>query len=287
MTDHETAVLKTLAYADIFHHALRQDQVVTFCIEQTLSHGYDLSKVTSSKITSRNNCYALAGRENLISLKDQQEATAEEKVRYAQQWRWVFNLVPWIKLVAISGSIAGGTPKPEDDIDLLIITDPRRLWLSRLIVTILLNIAGKRRKPSDNPNKVNNKFCLNMWLSLESLEENHHDIYVANELARIIPVLNRQQTYERYMQSNKWMSTYLPNFYNKISKVHTPSLKKSSVFHPLSLLDKAAEKIQRKIMRQPTIETIQDSRLAFHPHDYRTEILTKYKQKLKELEIKY
>lgn len=281
----QTAILKTLAYADIFNQSLSADELTKYLIGYKAKDASELNLQNISAVRSQNDNWVLSGREELLQLKESQILNTKYKIQQVEKYLSIFRLLPWIKAVGITGSVAAGTPTPTDDIDLLIITDPKRMWLSRLLLTAMLNLVNKRRKPNAKLNQINNKFCLNMWLSQDNLTEEHHDLYTANELARIIPILNRNHTYEHYLEANLWLNDYLPNFAPKMSVTSSVDHFPHPTSHVLNILDQFAEKLQRKVMRKQTIETVHPNRLAFHPHDYRTEILDKYNRRLLRLKI--
>lgn len=281
----QTAILKTLAYADIFNQPLSADELTKYLIGYKTKNARQLNLQNISAIQSQNDNWVLSGREELLQLKESQILTTAYKIQQVKKYLSIFRLLPWVKVVGITGSVAAGTPTATDDIDLLIITSSKRMWLSRLLLTTMLNLINKRRKPNAQPNQVNNKFCLNMWLSLDNLAEQHHDLYTANELAHIIPILNRNHTYEHYLQTNSWLLEILPNVFQSIEIDAKFSMHVPPTSHFLNKLDHLAEKLQRKVMKKPTIETVETDRLAFHPRDYRHEILERYQQRLRELRL--
>ena len=311
----ESAILKTLAYADIFDQALSLGELHHRLIGIRVEDTEQLSQLDEPKINQQNGLFFLTGRDELAKAKVSQLQTTNYKLQTARYWLWLFRLIPWLKLVALSGSVAAGTPRPDDDIDLLIITAKNRLWVSRLTTLLLLNLLGKRRKPSDNPTQVNNKFCLNMWLSEDDLISQDQDIYVAMELFNLMPILNRKHTYEAYLAANQWMEKLLPNallnpnIESRNSKqvlnqkylkfLHFQFVSSASwqivfrissftnlIISPiLNWLDRLAHSLQLNVMRPRTQETVTSTTLKFHPHDYRTEVLAKYRLKLDELGI--
>jgi predicted nucleotidyltransferase len=280
MTPLEVAIIKTLAYADIFNHELTSEELQKLLISHPLTDDAELKRFTSKHVRYANGLFHLATKASPADHENSKRQLAHNKITHAKKYLLLFKLIPWIKMVGITGSIAGGTPRYDDDIDLLIITDSNRLWLTRLLLTLSLNLLGKRRKPQADPRRVNNKFCLNMWLSSENLVEKHQDIYTANELARIIPILDRQYMYKTYLQANSWMTKFLPNFNQTLFQTTHTDLNSQKPSLVLDLAENLAERLQKAIMHKPTIETIESNRLAFHPYDYRTEIVNKYQQKL-------
>ena len=279
----QIAILKTLAYADIFNQSLSTDELTRYLIGYRVKNAGELNPQDVSTALLQDGNWVLNGRERLLQLKQDQTQSTQSKLLQAKKYRKIFSLIPWIKAVGITGSVAAGTPTPTDDIDLLIITSPKRMWLSRLLLTAILNLINKRRKPNAKPNQINNKFCLNMWLSQDNLTEANQDLYAANELARIIPILNRNQTYQQYIMSNSWLQPILPNFYQSIEAGSELSRIPHSTFRILNSLDQLAEKLQRKVMKKPTRETVETNRLAFHPRDYHQEIMGRYRQRLQQL----
>ena len=287
MTDLEIAILKTLAYADLFDQALTKTELYYYLIGYKLKSPQQLPQELSYKFQITNELFTLADCEALVQKKDQQQRITQQKTIYVKRWLWAFKLIPWISLVALTGSVAGGTPKDEDDIDILIISQSQRLWLCRLILTPLLTLLHKRRHPQHKPHQVKNKFCLNMWLSLDDLVESTHDLYVASELAHLIPLLNRHQTYQNYLQANSWMRDFLPNCpLNPLAQIKKNAGQRSTVASQLlRFLDRLAQKLQLHFMSTPTTEIITNTTLKFHPLPYRQNILQKYHQKLSQLHI--
>jgi hypothetical protein len=194
----------------------------------------------------------------------------------------------------VTGSVAGGTPTIDDDIDVLVVSSKRRLWLTRFLVTGLISLTGKRRRPEDNPNAVNNKLCLNMWLSDDRLATDDQNMYVANELAHMVPIVSRGLMYEQYVGANEWVREVLPNFYASVERP-VLSVQKSEVASgkaspPFSIMldwiDMKLERWQRGRMRKVTRETVEDDLLMFHPRDYGSEVMEKFHARLEALGVR-
>src|SRR3989344_8169404 len=106
---------------------------------------------------------------------------------------WKFNLyvkllslVPPVKLVGLSGSVAMLNADEDHDIDLFIITAKNRLWTGRFIILILAQLLGLRRRREDNTGKdehvaggnpltdsgvqYKNKVCLNLFFDEKNLK---------------------------------------------------------------------------------------------------------------------
>ena len=76
--------------------------------------------------------------------------------------------IPWITLVAVTGSVATEWPKKNDDIDFLIVCENKRLWLCRFMVVWKLILEGFKLRNFSN--KKRNRLCFNLWLEEDSME---------------------------------------------------------------------------------------------------------------------
>ncbi len=92
-----------------------------------------------------------------------------------QKWRTVaaavsqISLVPWIQSIWVTGALAAGSVIERDDIDLMIITDPNRLWLSRLLVVGLGLISGRYRSHWLSRSRPGRPLVLQFWLEAGAL----------------------------------------------------------------------------------------------------------------------
>ena len=108
---------------------------------------------------------------------------------------YLLQLAPFVKGVILTGSMTTGSSKKGSDIDLLIITTPKRLYTARLFVTFLTLLTGKKRSVFDkNPA---GKFCLNYYLSEDNLDILPHDQRCANFHRYIIRVWDRDGVCEK------------------------------------------------------------------------------------------
>ena len=89
---------------------------------------------------------------------------------------------------------------PHDDIDFFIITRPGRLWLTRLMIIAL----GKVAERSDI------ELCPNYIVATNSLDMTPRSVYVARELAQMIPIVNAEACAD-LRRRNAWMFDFVPN----------------------------------------------------------------------------
>ncbi len=198
------AVAQTLAYSSYFHFPLSPEEVHFWLISD--------HPVSFSKLQPYLQPLSLQDRRRRRLLA---KHTATQEVLSNQlinQVRWL----PGLELVALTGSVAIGNSRRHDDIDLLIVTRPNCLWLVRPFFIFFLSRLFPRRHPGDNPHHLSDSpFCPNLWLETSSLSlpRSKRNLYTAHEVLQVKPLYDPHQTYQRFLQSNRWVSRYLTNAY--------------------------------------------------------------------------
>ncbi len=298
----EKAILKTVIYADIFDYPLKINEIQKWLIgrratlrqiEKTLRKVYQVSSREC-----RGRYYSLRRRDGLVIQRRYRE---KQSVAYLQKARILCQLlkvVPWIKLVGISGGLALCNASKKDDIDLFIITGKNRLWVSRFLALGLLSLMGQRRKVGDKGRKIAGKLCLNILLEEDRLEQKNKDIFVAHELLQMKPLWQRDGTYAKYLEDNSWAFKFLPNWVggsnsslrgvkrrSNLDQEATPTRLLRSLWSlAMTEVESLAKRLQLKVMQKPKgLERIEDGALYFHPNDIRQEVLLRYEQKVKNL----
>ena len=92
--------------------------------------------------------------------------------------------------------------KKDSDVDYFIITNPNRLWVTRLLLMLFKKIFLL------NSRKI---FCINYFVDTETLEIEEKNIFTATELATLIPTYGTD-LYEKLYSKNIWIKDFYPNF---------------------------------------------------------------------------
>lgn len=192
-------MFKTLVYADIFDYPLTLDEIHRWWIAGDKG---------SDPIVKTNGYYHLRGREKLVSLRRRRAQVSQVKLKKLKLIIRIFKIIPFIKLVCVTGALAMNNSDKDDDIDLMIVTAKNRLWLTRLIVLLLLLPWLRRGK------KINNRICLNLWLDAAALAVKRRDLYIAHEICQARSVFERDNYYNKFITANLWYKKYLPNWTN-------------------------------------------------------------------------
>lgn len=124
-----------------------------------------------------------------------------------------------ILFLGISGSVATGHPKENDDIDIFIISKSNTLWKNRFFLRwwIFKNKIPHRKF---NKTESKNQFCFNLWLDENYLNipKSRQNLKNATDLILLKPLINKNNTYEKLLLTNSWASKFVATPYeNKIS----------------------------------------------------------------------
>ncbi len=216
---------------------------------------------------------------------------SERLLREARLISHIFKIIPWIKLVGISGSLAVENADKNSDIDLFIVTAKNRLWISRFFLLFILEILGKRRKRGESVKEASGKICINLLLEEDSLAQSDKNIYLAHEVLQMRVLWERDTVYSGFLEENEWVFKYLPNWITAerlmIKDSRFKNIHQSSILNPKSawdFLENLSKWLQLRYMGTPTgAEQVKDGALYFHPEDIRPKVLKEYNKKISKL----
>lgn len=209
---------------------------------------------------------------------------------------FLFSLFPQIQMMALCNSRAMGKTNENSDIDLFIITKKWNLWTARCIVTVLSSLTGIRRWNThglkkwspDYTKRTKDKFCLSFFvteehLSLDDIRLQPEDPYLDRWMYTLIPLVNKNATYEHFMEANWVEPTY--SFINPSWRLFL--MKLGNIFSFLSLFEHLIKKLwlSRTLktyekLGKPWWVVISDSMLKFHDNDQRKLYLSMQSHKI-------
>jgi len=216
------------------------------------------------EVDYNNDYYYVKGSKSLIYKRDIRNRNSQKKLKIAQKAAKILSLIPNVRMVGITGSLAMNNAKDGGDIDFLIITKKGRLWSTRIFSYLLLIFFGlSLRKPKISSQK--DKLCLNMWLDESNLawSKNERNFYTAHEILQVIPVINKNRVYELFISKNMWAFNYWPYALDKKLVRNSISISK---LRNTNLIEMLLYKAQYLYMKDKlTSEVIKPARAIFHP----------------------
>lgn len=200
-----------------------------------------LKELGAQKLVERNTAqphseyFALVGNQEITEVRRQRFLEAARFLPAIEEACQALRNIPFVQGIALTGSLSMQTAQPGDDIDLLVITSPGTLWVTRLWAVLLASSKGRRRfwwedqtwlgwkeqpslsqSVSNQPSKEKAKWCLNLWLTTNALAVPAHQrsIYTAYEVVQARFIFSRPGVIERFLRANRWVERYLPMYWH-------------------------------------------------------------------------
>jgi len=305
MTSLEKSILATLAYYDVLDRPLTGWEIFRYLIRRcqgnlnSVLQSLETSPQLSKFIEQKNGFYFLKGREKIFKERISRQKTADQKWKKARRLIKFLQIIPFIRLVAVSGSLAMNNPKPRSDIDLLVVAKTNRIWTCRGLTTLFVHLIGQRR----HKKLTKDRLCLNHYLTDKFLKIPFKSLYNAQTYVHLVPMLDfGNSTWKEFQKNNEWLKNYLA-YYPQSANGYLLRIKPNRFLSflreiPEFFLDRKLgnglecflRKIQEKRIRKDPLtyqsggRVVFNSRqLEFHPNSPEKRVLEKYNAKMKDL----
>lgn len=275
------AIRKTLAYSGVFKYPLTYYQLISRLISNDKFSGKQIRKDLKKQIED-NLVDKVDDKYVLHDIKpidwDERRQNTKKILKRNEKVLESIARIPWIKMLAITGSAANYNMEEKADIDLLFVTNKDRVWITRGFVFLILAVMNKLPKKHEN-----REICPNIFIDETKLSwiKKRRNLYVAQNIISMQPIVNKEDIYFRFMYENRWIKNYYCNF-----KINYPDkfreLKSSrSIF--MNLIEKIFMLLQLTYMKRKMTTEIATSRLIhFNKNDNSRWILSSYKKLLRK-----
>ncbi|MDE3074395.1 MAG: hypothetical protein KGJ86_03115 [Chloroflexota bacterium] len=199
----QAAVRKSLIYSDLFDFPLTTGELCAYLFDVGADEEEILQAARScDDVVELDGRFCLAGRQQLVAERRRRQADSERLWARARHYASVVAALPFVRMVAITGSLAPGNARAGDDIDLLLVVAQNRLWLCRLLVLALVKLSRL----------FGDELCPNFLLAESRLEidGSAFPAYYARELSHMVPLFGGR-AYRDLRLANGWTVQLLPN----------------------------------------------------------------------------
>lgn len=291
----------TVAYTSQFSYPLRETEIGERLVmwqsqKKDLPpkqlHRTLLHLVKQKKLATKNDFFFLPGQVRQVGIRQQRAKISAAKWAQVEKFvQWV-NWVPWIHSIWVTGSLAMKNAQTDQDIDFMIMTAAHRLWLTRLLVTMLVLAVGKKRAPHG---KETQTWCFNLWLDEEHLQLpiEKRNVYTAYEVMQTKVVFDRGESARKFWNENKWVRKFLVNW-----KISSPNHFQTALIRS-SRLKCSLEKVWGGILdfienfafhfqylymqRRLTTEQVAPGYAFFHPRPTAQLVFHRWQRRVKKL----
>lgn len=220
-------------------------------------------------------------KSDTIRLRESSVVTDDLLIKRNTANRAAFYLskIPFILFVGISGSLAMNNAKTDSDIDLFVITKNDTLWIARFLSIVILSLNRFSLRRANNKNE-RNKICLNLWIDQHSIDmpDMPQNAYTAHEIAQVVPLVDKVNTYSQWIKRNKWITGYWPHAVPVLPKKLNELQEKPSVI--IVFLNHLFYVLQRVYMNgKITREKVTIHYAYFHPFDWGDIVMKELRKK--------
>lgn len=298
MSSLETAIIKTVAYFDIFDYPL-----TAFEIWQYLGEASDLYSIQQAlenntlPLEKKWGFFFLQGRESIVTTRQERYKITDQKIKTLKKRLRLIQWLPGIRLICLANSIGSHNLRATSDNDLFIITNRGYVWLVKFWATSILKLLGFRPTIEHSADRL----CLSFLVDESNLDlstcRNPADPYFTYWLAGLVPLYGDITAYQQLLKANSWLPRELPNWSIEATSVPCrfstrPSrIKKNTAIQ--KRLEEYSKRFQKTIMpqqlkakaNQTTDVIITDSMLKLHTADRRTYFQIQYHERLSALNL--
>ena len=139
----------------------------------------------------------------------------QKRLKKAKRIAYLLSYIPFVRMVALSGSMTSKDIKANSDIDFFLVAQTGHIWTARFLTVLLLKILGQYR--SDE--KTAGKICPNRFQTEDLLTIYPHNYYHAKEYSQIIPLFENEDIVQKYIKANQWILGYDLKFKMDNSKI--------------------------------------------------------------------
>ena len=201
----ELAVLRSVIYASLFDYPLTLAQLCATLVEvgadeATVAAWWRNSDFLQAAIEHRDGFYFPAGRGDLIGTRSRREALSRDLLDRDRRLIALVSRLPFVRMVAVSGSLAHLNAERSADLDLFVITAPHRVWSVTLSVLVIARLLGWRKR-----------MCLNYVISENALAIRPADLFSANQIIHLRPIVGHD-VFASFIDANPFVRAFYPNF---------------------------------------------------------------------------
>jgi hypothetical protein len=204
-------ILATLVYFNLFDYPLRKGEIFIFLghndnypeFEQALA-----SLLLESVVFKIGEFYSLSNNYQLAERRYRGNEKALVMLKKAEKAAALISSFPFVKGVAVSGSLSKYFADENADIDFFIITNANRLWIARTLLHIFKKFTYLFN--------MQDHYCMNYFIDEEEPDILEKNIYTATEIATILPLRGRT-IFDNFYTVNNWTKIFFPNKYRYFS----------------------------------------------------------------------
>lgn len=201
-----TSILKVIAYFDVFNYPVKKEEIISF-----LDANYSDDQINDAfvflleqeVVYQFDEFYTLQNNYAWVQRRKEGNENAKKQLQIADKVAAFLSRFPYVRSIAVSGSLSKHFADEKADIDFFIITAPNRLWIARTFMHLFKKftfLAGKQHW-----------FCMNYYIDEADPEIIEKNIFTATEIVTALP-LRGKKTFDDFVTANSWVYNFFPQY---------------------------------------------------------------------------
>lgn len=197
------AVLRTLLYYGIFRFPLRVEEVARLSGFPFAGAGEArevLSELAARGLTGERDGLHFVGDAAQAGDRREAERRAAAVLPRALRRGRLIARFPFVRGVALTGTISKGVFHEGDDVDFFVVTAKDRVWLCRTLLMLFKKVVLL---------DSHRFFCVNYLVAEDALGVPDRNVFTATEVAWLKPVAGGA-AFDAFFRANPWVTSFFP-----------------------------------------------------------------------------
>jgi hypothetical protein len=204
VTPQEVAIARTVIYSSLFDYPITLDQLHESLLESRQTSDqvletYRTSPLLQAMLEFREGLFFPRGRGALIGERRLREARSRAFLAVHRRLLSAICALPYVRMVALSGSIAHLNLERGADLDLFVVTRGRRVWSVTVAIVLLAKMMRRRRT-----------VCANFVIADSELTLEQQDLFTANQVIHLKPICGADVIADLFA-ANPFVERFYPN----------------------------------------------------------------------------
>lgn len=289
-------ILNSLGYFDLFHYPLKREEIYQFHAVEVSRLEIDIALgilVKEKTVFRIDEFFALRNERSLAERRRNGNQLAVQHMQIAARVARLLARFPYVKGVAVSGSLSKDFATEKTDIDFFIVAAANRLWIARTCMHLykkLTFLTGRQHC-----------FCMNYYVDEQEPGIPEKNIFTAIEIITLRPMQGRSSL-DHFVKENNWVKEYFPVYTSSTNGV--PDIKPGPLRRLFERLlngrvgDKLENRLMKLTQKRWQLKTIKQARnsrgmrlgMVVGPHfskpdpkNFQDKVVEQYRNKVQQL----
>lgn len=292
-TSLQIKLVEVLAYFDIFNFPVTENEICNLLGLSSLEFLQEIIPLLNQKTCFCHQDYysACMQVDELVTLRKQREVLAKDYFKQLKKYSRIISCFPFVRGVAVSGSLSKGVMQKDGDIDFFVVTAPGKLWLCRSLLILYKKIMLL------NSHKY---FCLNYFIDTNNLTIIDKNIFTATEIFYLLPVYSENNTMTDFFKSNGWALSYFEENTDRVSDYYVENNSRVKKILEKIFSNSIGSRLEKMLHRLTLRKWLQkfghfdrekfeltmrstDGVSKHHPRDFQSKVLKQHKEKVESI----